>query len=152
MLLNPAGKVFIGKRRGGGDGDPTKLPFCWQMPQGGIDRHEDPLAAAYRELLEETGIRSVRLLAEAPDWYSYDFPPEVVARTRFGKFCGQTQKWFAFRFTGEEAEIDLAAPGGHKPEFNDWRWAEMAELPGLIVPFKRDVYHQVVRAFAHLAG
>ena len=150
MLLNRDGLVFVGKRRGG-QHDPDKMDYRWQMPQGGIDRNEDPLAAAKRELVEETGVRSVELLAEAPEWYCYDFPPEVLARTRSGKFAGQTQLWFAFRFTGDDSEIDLTPPG-HKPEFSEWRWAPMSELPGMIVPFKRSVYENVVRAFAHLAG
>jgi putative (di)nucleoside polyphosphate hydrolase len=150
MLLNAKGRVFIG-RRVGGEVEPKARSYEWQMPQGGIDRGEDPLAAAFRELHEETNVSSARLIAEAPDWYAYDFPPEVRARARSGKFGGQTQRWFAFRFTGDESEIDLSPPG-HKPEFSGWRWAEMAELPGLIVPFKRGVYERVVEAFGHLAG
>lgn len=149
-LFNRDGKVFVGKRRGG-EHDPETMDYRWQMPQGGVDKDEEPLAAAVRELREETGVRSVELLAVAPEWYAYDFPPEVRARTRSGKFCGQTQLWFAFRFTGDEREIDLAAPG-HKPEFSEWRWAELAELPALIVPFKRPVYDRVVAAFADLAS
>ena len=150
MLLNAEGRVFVGRRRGGGV-EPDSPSYEWQMPQGGIDRGEEPLAAAVRELQEETGVNSVQLLAEAPEWYAYDFPAEIMARTRNGKYGGQTQRWFAFRFTGEQDEIDLA-PKGHRPEFSEWRWADMAELPGLIVPFKRGVYDRVVRAFAHLAG
>jgi putative (di)nucleoside polyphosphate hydrolase len=149
-LFNVQGKVFLGRRRSGA-ADADKLVHRWQMPQGGIDRHEDPLAAARRELEEETGVRSAELLAEAPEWFTYDFPPEVLAKARGGKFSGQTQLWFAFRFTGEEAEIDLAPPG-HKPEFDEWRWADLAETPALIVPFKRSVYHQVVDAFSRFAG
>jgi putative (di)nucleoside polyphosphate hydrolase len=151
MLLNGRGGVFVGKRRGGGDSDPDRMEYRWQMPQGGIDAGETPLEAARRELLEETGVRSAELIAEAPDWYDYDFPADVLARTRNGRYGGQTQRWFAFRFTGKDAEIDLSPPG-HKPEFSSWRWAEMAELPGLIVPFKRGVYERVVDAFGHLAG
>lgn len=151
MLLNRDGKVFVGRRRGG-DIEPKQPDYAWQMPQGGIDRGEEPLAAAKRELREETNVASVELLAEAPRWYDYDFPPEVLARTRNGKYGGQTQRWFAFRFTGDPSEIDVQSPGGHKPEFSQWRWAEMAELPDLIVPFKRDVYLDVLKAFGHLAG
>ena len=150
VLFNAQGKVFLGRRRSGA-ADADKLVHRWQMPQGGIDRHEDPLTAARRELEEETGVRSAELLAEAPEWFTYDFPPEVLAKARGGKFSGQTQLWFAFRFTGEEAEINLSPPG-HKPEFDEWRWADLAETPELIVPFKRSVYHQVVEAFARFAG
>lgn len=148
-LFNHDGHVFLGRRRSG-VGDAGRLVHRWQMPQGGIDRREEPLAAARRELREETGVSSVELLGEAPGWLSYDFPPEVIARARAGKFSGQTQLWFAFRFTGEEAEIDLSAPG-HKPEFDAWRWAPLAETPGLIVPFKRGVYDQVADVFARFA-
>lgn len=149
-LFNKDGLVFVGKRRRG-EGDPERMDHPWQMPQGGIDRHEDPLAAARRELIEETGVRSAELIATAPDWYAYEFPPEIRARTRSGKFIGQTQLWFAFRFTGEEDEIDLAEPG-HKPEFSEWRWAPLEELPELVVPFKRAVYDNVVAAFAGLGS
>ena len=91
------------------------------------------------------------LLAQAPRWFDYEFPPEILARTRGGKFSGQTQLWFAFRFTGEDGEIDLA-PAGHKPEFDAWRWAPLGETPGLIVPFKRGVYDLVAETFAPFAG
>lgn len=148
-LFNASGQVFVGRRRMGGD--PGDLPHRWQMPQGGIDRDEAPLDAARRELFEETGVRSVELLGEAPEWFSYDFPAEVMTRTRSGKYVGQTQLWFAFRFTGAESEIDLSPPG-HKPEFDAWRWAPLAETPSLIVPFKRGVYDDVARAFARYAG
>lgn len=149
-LFNADGKVFLGRRKSG-PADAEKLVYRWQMPQGGIDRHEDPLTAARRELEEETGVRSAELLAAASDWFTYDFPPEILGRARGGKFGGQMQLWFAFRFTGEEREIDLSPPGC-KPEFDEWRWADLAETPGLIVPFKRGVYHQVVRAFERFAG
>ena len=149
-LFNQDGHVFLGRRRSG-VGDADRLVYRWQMPQGGIDRREEPLTAARRELLEETGVTSAELLGEAPGWFSYDFPLEVMSRARGGKFSGQTQLWFAFRFTGQESEIDLAAPG-HKPEFDAWRWAPLAETPRLIVPFKRAVYLQVAEAFARFAG
>lgn len=149
-LFNGEGRVLVGRRRAQGE-DPDAMPHRWQMPQGGIDRDETPLEAARRELYEETGVRSVALLGEAPQWFDYAFPPEILARTRNGKYSGQTQLWFAFRFLGEDAEINLA-PAGHKPEFDAWRWAALAETPGLIVPFKRDVYAQVARAFAKFAG
>jgi putative (di)nucleoside polyphosphate hydrolase len=94
----------------------------------------------------------VSLLAESPDWYSYDLPPVVAGRAWKGRYRGQVQKWFAFRFTGEDAEIDIRHPGGgHKPEFDEWRWERVERLPELIIPFKRPVYERVVADFAHLA-
>jgi putative (di)nucleoside polyphosphate hydrolase len=122
------------------------------MPQGGIVAGEDPLEAARRELWEETAVRSVRFLAEAPDWFAYDIPRSVVGERWKFKWRGQTQKWFAFRFEGDESEIDIAHPPHGEPEFAEWRWAPMADLPGLIIPFKRPVYEQVVAAFRHLGA
>jgi len=151
MLLNRTGRVWIGQRDGGNAETVADL-YSWQMPQGGIDKGEEPLAAARRELAEETGITSAELLAEAEDWFSYELPAEAIGMALKGRYRGQTQKWFAFRFTGGEDEINiLEPPGGHRPEFMAWRWEEMARLPELIIPFKRRVYEQVVAAFAHLA-
>lgn len=149
MLINRDGLVWTGHRHDGhGKVDPG---YAWQMPQGGIDPGEDPLEAARRELFEETSVASVTLLAEAPDWYAYDYPPEVIANARRGKYRGQAQKWYAFRFDGDEDEINiLTPPAGHSQEFSEWRWEEAHRLPGLIVPFKRKVYEDVVAAFAHL--
>lgn len=149
-LFNAAGLVFVGKRRTDKMGAAHEGGYAWQMPQGGIDPGEDPLQAALRELYEETNIRSVELIAEAPEWYRYDLPLEVMGRALKGRYRGQTQKWFAFRFTGDESEINVQAPGGgsHRPEFADWRWDRIENLPGLIVPFKRGVYEQVAQAFA----
>lgn len=151
MLLNRQGLVFVGRRRPKGPRDLVAPRLEWQMPQGGIDHGEPPLNAAVRELHEETNVRSVSLLAESPDWYSYDLPPEAMKRWK-GKFIGQTQKWFAFRFTGKDSEINIDHPGdgAHTPEFDAWRWERLENLPQLIVPFKRDVYEKVVRDFAHL--
>jgi putative (di)nucleoside polyphosphate hydrolase len=151
-LFNAAGRVLIGHRFKH-DGPEFILPgFEWQMPQGGIDDGEQPYAAAVRELYEETNVRSISLLAEAPEWFSYDLPADMVGRGWTKHYRGQTQKWFAFRFEGDDAEIDIARPGGgaHKPEFDGWRWEEMGRLPSLIVPFKRGVYDNVVAVFRHL--
>ncbi len=152
MLLNASGLAFIGRRRPKGSQDRIDARHEWQMPQGGIDHGEAPYQAALRELWEETNVRSVGLLAEIEPWLSYDLPPGAGGRWE-GKYTGQTQKWFAFRFTGQETEIDIHHPanGAHKPEFDEWRWEEPARLPELIVPFKRKVYERVVAEFAALA-
>src|SRR5690606_9244532 len=152
MVLNCAGQVWAGRRIAATDSEMAGTAKLWQMPQGGIDSGEEPLGAALRELYEETGIRTVSLLAEGPGWISYDLPPHLVGVALGGKYRGQTQKWFAFRFEGEESEIRVnPPPSGHEPEFDTWAWKPMEELPELIVPFKRDVYRQVVAAFRHLA-
>lgn len=149
-VLNRAGDVFIGRRIGGPEHvDPTHQ---WQMPQGGLDDGEDPFDCALRELYEETNIRSVARLAAIDDWLTYDIPEDILRQAWNGKYRGQTQKWFALRFTGDEREIDVVHPGGgrHKPEFVAWRWEKMANLPDLVVPFKRQVYERVVREFSRL--
>lgn len=149
MVLNRAGSVFIGRRADGPEHVDTT--HAWQMPQGGVDPDEDPWAAARRELHEETGIRSIERLDEIREWLTYDIPPEIIGQAWRGRYRGQRQKWYAVRFTGEEREIDtLHPPGGHKAEFLEWRWEPMANLPTLIIPFKRKVYEQVVAAFRHL--
>jgi putative (di)nucleoside polyphosphate hydrolase len=154
MLLNKAGRVFIGRRRSETNSRDPAGSYAWQMPQGGIDPGEEPLQAALRELYEETSVRSVTKLAEAPDWYSYDLPSVVAGRAWRGRYRGQTQRWFAFRFEGPEMEINVRQPGGgrHKAEFDEWRWEAMERLPELIIPFKRPVYESVVAAFSDLAG
>ena len=145
-LINAEGRVFLGRRRG------ERGEHPWQMPQGGIDPGEDPLAAARRELHEETNVRSATVIAEAPQWLAYDLP--AGARHRFGaRYRGQTQKWFLLRFAGEEAEIDIHRPAGgaHHAEFEAWRWERWEALVELVVPFKREVYAQVSAWFAPLA-
>jgi putative (di)nucleoside polyphosphate hydrolase len=150
MVLNRAGLAFIGRRTEGPEhGNGT---YAWQMPQGGVDPGEDPWPAALRELYEETNIRSVERLGEIADWLNYDLPSDFVPRAWGGKFRGQTQKWYALRFTGDDSEIDVAHPaGGHDPEFVEWRWEPVKNLPGLIIPFKRNVYERVVKEFAKFA-
>lgn len=147
MLLNPQGLVWVGRRfqKQNDDG----VGHWWQMPQGGIDGDEDPAAAALRELEEETAVRSAEIIAEAPGWYNYDLPEHLIGKSWKGKYRGQTQKWFAARFTGEDGEINLAPPG-HKREFDQWRWVKMNEVVDAIVPFKKPVYEQVIAAFRHL--
>jgi putative (di)nucleoside polyphosphate hydrolase len=153
-LFNREGRVFIGRRPQKAGPEHVQGRYAWQMPQGGIDAGEEPLAAAQRELFEETNVRSAQLLMEAPDWYSYDLPDAIQGQTWKGRYGGQTQKWFAFRFDGDDSEIDVLHPGGgaHKPEFVEWRWERLEALPELIIPFKRGVYERVVAGFRHLAG
>jgi len=139
-LFNRDGLVFVGRRAG----LPSDDTHAWQMPQGGIDKNETPQEAARRELHEETGILSVEMIKEAPDWLNYDLPKGSTKRWS-DRYRGQTQKWFALRFVGDESEIDLSHHG--KPEFDDWRWVPLSETPALVVPFKREVYEAVVRVF-----
>jgi putative (di)nucleoside polyphosphate hydrolase len=151
MVLNRAGRAFIGRRIEGPEH--TDMTHAWQMPQGGIDSGEDPWTAALRELREETNIDSVKRIGEIAEWLNYDIPRHLVGLAWKGKYRGQTQKWFALRFTGGESEIDIAHPGGtHEPEFAAWRWEAIENIPDLVVPFKRAVYQRVVREFRHLAG
>jgi putative (di)nucleoside polyphosphate hydrolase len=151
MVLNAAGRVFVGRRSSGPEH--VDLTHEWQMPQGGVDPGEDPWPAALRELHEETNIRSVAKLAETREWLSYDLPPEVAAKAWGGRYRGQTQKWYALRFTGLDNEIDIASPGGgHKPEFFQWKWEQAENLPDLIIPFKRKVYEQVLTEFGQFVG
>jgi len=151
MVLNRDGLVFVGRRTSGPEQLDADIQHSWQMPQGGIDAGEEPLRAALRELREETNITSVTLLAEARDWLTYDLPPALIGKAWNGRYRGQRQKWYALRFFGSDAEIDIVDPGGHAPEFVAWRWAAMSELPDLVVPFKRQVYAAVVAEFASLA-
>jgi len=151
-LFNPAGLVFIGRRANRSQREHVAPGHEWQMPQGGIDAGERPIEAAYRELREETNVSSASLLAEAPDWLSYDLPRDIGKEAWRGRYRGQSQKWFAFRFDGDESEIDILNPGGgHKPEFDAWRWVPLAQTVDLIIPFKRDVYREVARLFEGVA-
>ena len=141
----------MGRRKSDSGPEHVDDIHSWQMPQGGIDEDEDPYAAAVRELQEETGIVSISLLAEAPGWLTYDLPPDVAMEAWKGRYRGQTQKWFAFRFNGDESEINILAPaGGHKPEFDAWKWVPINQITSLIIPFKRAVYEQVVDIFGPL--
>ena len=149
-VFNKQGRLFIGRRLDGPEH--VDATHVWQMPQGGLDPDEDPWQAALRELYEETNITSVEKLAESKEWYSYDIPREIVGQAWKGKYRGQTQKWFALRFVGKESEIDVKNPaGGHEPEFVEWRWEKAERVPALVVPFKRNVYDQVLKEFARTA-
>jgi putative (di)nucleoside polyphosphate hydrolase len=144
-VFNSNGKVWAGRRI---QNSKTPSEYRWQMPQGGIDKGEDPLPAALRELYEETGMKTVSLLAEASDWLNYDLPDDLIGVGLKGKYRGQTQRWFAFRFEGSESEINIEAPpDGSHPEFDRWKWKNLSELPDLIVPFKRNIYDRVVKEF-----
>jgi putative (di)nucleoside polyphosphate hydrolase len=142
MLVNVAGLLFIGERRG-------PIQNAWQMPQGGIDPGEDPRAAATRELREEVGTDRAELIAESRYWYAYDLPPELRPPRWGGRYHGQTQKWFGFRFTGADRDIDIAA---HEPEFVRWRWARPDEAVRLAVAFKRPIYEAVLEEFGELVA
>ncbi len=152
MLINREGLVFIGRRKNKRLVEHVAEGHEWQMPQGGIDPGEEPFDACVRELHEETNVKSASLLAEAPDWYAYDLPADVAKKSWRGRYNGQRQKWFALRFEGDDSEINIIAPAGHKSEFDAWRWERMERLPDLIIPFKRQVYERVVSDFARFAA
>ncbi len=139
VLFHPDGRVWYGQRAG------SQNTHCWQFPQGGVDDGEDLETAARRELGEETGVTSADLIASTEDWIVYDFPEGYAGSKAARGWIGQKQRWFAFRFTGDESEIDLEAHG--EIEFDAWRWGDLADAPDLIVPFKRASYEQVVAAF-----
>ncbi|VUX46294.1 RNA pyrophosphohydrolase [Candidatus Defluviicoccus seviourii] len=142
VLLNDEGLVWVGRR--------TDVPGgAWQPPQGGIKTKEEPEAAVLRELKEEIGTDRAVVIARASAWLSYDLPPHVAAKRWKGRYRGQTQCWFALRFTGRESDIDVAS--AKHAEFNAWRWVTIEELPGLAVAFKRPVYERVVAEFRPLA-
>ena len=145
VLFNRRGEVFYGRRIGDfADFGEDEDAFRWQFPQGGVDADEDIVTAAFRELNEETGVSSARLIALTPGWLAYDFPAGYKKKS----WVGQRQKWAAMLFEGEDAEIDIAADD-HQ-EFDDWRWGQLEEAPELIVPFKRKVYEELVAAFLPL--
>ena len=153
-LFNGQGQVLIGRTENAGPEIVTP-GRNWQMPQGGIeggiDASEDIVAAAKRELWEETNVRSVSLLAVTDDWWTYDFPFYDGPWHKLVPFRGQRQRWVALRLTGSESEIDVINPGGGQPqEFFEWRWEALARTPQLVTPFKQAVYEKVAAAFAHL--
>ncbi|MGO8919742.1 MAG: RNA pyrophosphohydrolase [Stellaceae bacterium] len=142
MLVDRRGQVFVGRRIDTAGNN-------WQMPQGGIDKGETPRQAALRELKEEVGTDRAEILAETKGWLSYDVPQPLAGRLWRGRYRGQRQKWFAMRFTGSDGDIDLKT---HHPEFDAWKWIAPEELPDLIVPFKRQLYRDVLKEFAAIVG
>jgi putative (di)nucleoside polyphosphate hydrolase len=140
MLMNVAGDVFVGQRI-------DNYKDAWQMPQGGVDKGEDPRAAALRELWEETGVDPdlVRIIAETEDWLPYELPHDLVPKLWKGRFRGQKQKWFLMQFNGTDTDINIETA---HPEFSKWRWMPVSDLIDNIVPFKRDVYAAVLETFS----
>jgi putative (di)nucleoside polyphosphate hydrolase len=140
MLLNGANLVFVARRL-------DMVSDAWQMPQGGIDEGEAPRDAALRELKEEIGTDKATIIAESRGWLRYDLPAELAGRAWGGRYRGQRQKWFALRFTGSDGDIDLATD---HPEFSEWKWVPAETLPEFIIPFKRQLYLDILAEFAPL--
>lgn len=149
-LFNAQGLVWVGHRIPKWEKD--SAVNLWQMPQGGIDEGEVPREAALRELEEETGTRNAEIIAECPDWLTYDLPEEALGIGLKGKYRGQKQRWFAMRFLGDDSEIDIDTPIGGKAEFDAWEWVMLDEAVQRIVAFKRPIYEQVARAFRDIGG
>ncbi len=143
VLFNRAGQVLVARRADFPNAEGAA--GGWQLPQGGIDKDEDPRVAIFRELGEEIGTTNAKILAEHPDWLDYDLPPHLIGKAFKGRYRGQRQKWFALRFLGQDSEIRLDADP--HPEFDAWRWAALADLPALAVPFKRTIYEALARDF-----
>ena len=137
MLVNSQNQVFVAKRI-------DTIAEAWQMPQGGIDEGEEPEVAAFRELQEETGVTNASIIAESIDWLAYDLPEELAHKIWSGKYRGQKQKWFLMRFEGEDSEINIAT---EIPEFLEWKWVDANLLPDIIVPFKRQLYSDILAEF-----
>lgn len=137
VIFNRDGKVFVAERR--------DAPGAWQLPQGGMDPDEKPKTALLREVEEEIGTTSVEIIDKAKGWLKYDLPAEIRQKKWKGKYKGQKQKWFALRFLGGDGDIDLEASG--HPEFASWKWVNLEDIPDMIVPFKRKIYKDLVKAF-----
>jgi putative (di)nucleoside polyphosphate hydrolase len=148
VLFNHGGQVLVARRA---DMPNAEGPAGgWQLPQGGIDAGEDPRGAVLRELAEEVGTDKAEIIGEHPEWLTYDLPPHLVGVALRGRYRGQRQRWFALRFTGEDSDIRLDLDP--HPEFDAWRWAGLAELPGLAVAFKRPIYEILAVSFAPYAA
>ena len=142
VLFNRDGEVFVARRI-------DTVAEAWQLPQGGIDKGEDPRDAVLRELEEEIGTAKFTIIEESDDWLTYDLPDELIGKVWRGRFRGQRMKWFALRFTGTDSDIDLDTD---HPEFEDWKWLPLDRITDIIVPFKRDVYATLIKRFGHLPG
>jgi putative (di)nucleoside polyphosphate hydrolase len=147
VLFDRRGKILVARRADFPNAEGA--PGGWQLPQGGIDEAEDPRVAILRELAEEIGTDRAEIIGEHPEWLYYDLPPELLGVALGGKYRGQRQRWFALRFLGEDSDIRLDADP--HPEFDAWRWADLSELPGLAVPFKRAIYEVLAGSFARFA-
>jgi putative (di)nucleoside polyphosphate hydrolase len=148
VLFNPSGLVLVARRA---DMPNAEGPAGgWQLPQGGIDENEDPRTAVLRELEEEIGTSKATIVGEHPDWLTYDLPPDLLGIAWRGKYRGQRQRWFALRFTGQDSDIKLDLDP--HPEFDAWRWAPLADLPTLAVPFKRAIYQVLAESFARFVS
>ncbi len=138
MILNDNNEILVGRRLDYPSG-------FWQMPQGGIDDNENPEEAVWREMMEEVGTNNAELIKMSSQWVNYNIPQDTLDRLPWGKrYVGQTQKWFVFRFTGQESDINV---GTENPEFSEWKWAKLNSLADNIVPFKRDVYKKILEEF-----
>jgi len=143
VLFDASGRVLVARRIDtAGD--------AWQLPQGGIDKNEKPRRAVLRELGEEIGTRNAEVIAKSSHWFRYDLPEHLVGKVWGGKYRGQKQRWFALRYLGTDADIDLGAHG--QPEFDAWRWVDIGDLPALAVPFKRPLYEALVAEFSPIAA
>ena len=138
MVFNDKKKIFVGKR--------IDNQTAWQMPQGGVDENEDYETAAKRELFEETGIQSIRIIKKSKGIYTYNLPEYLLGKIWKGKYIGQKQNWFLMKFLGPDSEINL---NQKYPEFNQWKWVDIDDLPKLIVPFKKKLYLSVIQEFSN---
>ena len=138
MVFNDQKKIFVGKR--------IDNQEAWQMPQGGVDENEDYETAAKRELFEETGIQSIRIIKKSSNEYIYDLPEHLIGKIWKGKYKGQKQEWFLIKFLGPDSEINI---NQKHPEFNEWKWVNINDLPNLIVSFKKNLYLSVIKEFSN---